>query len=102
MLRPALAIVLLLVLALPTVYLFKQTSEPIAFAALQTYDLFLRGELPVHRAENPKEIEAHLSSAVGGRFHPMGYDLTAMNLRPVAGLCRGITGRTIFSGLFLP
>src|SRR5262249_57097161 len=89
MLRPALAIVLLLVLALPTVYLFKQTSEPIAFAALQTYDLFLRGELPMHRVENPKEIEAQLSSAVGGRFHPMGYDLTAMNLQPVAGCLRG-------------
>src|SRR5262249_58479817 len=96
MLRPALAIVLLLVLALPTVYLFKQTSEPIAFAALQTYDLFLRGELPMHRVENPKEIEAQLSSAVGGRFHPMGYDLTAMNLQPVAGFCRGVKSRKEF------
>ena len=100
MLRPALAIVILLVLALPTFYLFKQTGEPIAFAALHTYDLFLRGELPVHRVENPKEIEAQLTSAVGGRFHPMGYDLTAMNLQPVAGLVREIQGRKILVAIY--
>jgi len=99
-LRPALAIVLLLVLALPTFYLFKQTSEPIAFAALQTYDLFLRGELPVRKAANSKEVEAQLTSAVGGRFHPMGYDFTAMKLRPVAGVVREIQGRTILVAIY--
>ena len=100
MLRAALAIAVLLALALPMFYLFKPTSEPIAFVALQTYDLFLRGELPLRRAENAKEIEAQLSSAVGGRFHPMGYDLSTMNLRPVAGLIREIQGRKILIAIY--
>ena len=99
-LRPALAIVLLLVLALPAFYWFKPKSEPIAFAALQTYDLFLRGELPVPKAAKSSEIEAQLTSAVGGRFHPMGYDLTAMQLQPVAGLVRELQGRKILIAVY--
>ena len=100
MLRPALAIALILAFALPTLYWFKERSEPIAVAALETYDLFLRGELPVQRAENSNEIEAQLTSAVGGRFHPMGYDLTAMNLRPVAGFVREIDGRKVLVAIY--
>jgi anti-sigma factor RsiW len=100
MLRPALAIALILAIALPTLYWFKERSEPIAFAAIQTYDLFLRGELPVQRAENSNEIEAQLTSAVGGRFHPMGYDLRAMDLTPIAGLVREIQGRKILVAIY--
>jgi anti-sigma factor RsiW len=99
-LHPALTLALLLALALSTFYLFKQRSEPIAFAALQTYDLFVKGELDVHRTENTHEIVAQLTRAVGGRFHPMGYDLTAMNLQPVAGLVREIHGRKILVAIY--
>lgn len=100
MLRPTLAIALILAFALPTLYWFKERSEPIAFAALHTYDLFLRGELPVQRGKNSNEIEAQLTSAVGGRFHPMGYDLTPMNLRPLAGLVQEIQGRKILVAIY--
>ena len=93
--RPALAAGLLLAIALPAFFLLKPKSEPIAAAALKTYDLFARGEFSVRRTENPDEIVEQLTRAVGGHFHPMGYDFTAMHLRPVAGLIREIQGRKI-------
>jgi anti-sigma factor RsiW len=98
--RPAFAAALLLIVALPAFYWFQQRSSPIALAAVETYDLFLKGELPVQRMENPKEVVAQLTQAVGGRFHPMGYDLTAMNLTPVAGLVREIQGRKILVAIY--
>jgi anti-sigma factor RsiW len=99
-LRPALGVALLLVVVLTTIYVFNQRSEPIALAALETYELFTRGELPVHRTENTDEIVGELTRAVGGHFHPMGYDLTAVNLRPVAGLVREINGRKVLVAIY--
>lgn len=93
--RPALAAGLLLAIALPAFFLLKPTSEPIAAAALKTYDLFARGELSVRRTENPDQIVEQLTRAVGGHFHPMGYDFRAMHLSPVADLVREIQGRKI-------
>jgi anti-sigma factor (TIGR02949 family) len=95
LLGPALAAALLLAIALPTYWLLKPTSEPIAAIAVGTYELFLSGDLPVHRTDNPHEIVEYLTRASGGRFHPMGYDLTALQLRPVAGFVREIDGRKI-------
>jgi anti-sigma factor (TIGR02949 family) len=100
LLRPILAFALLLAIALPLFYFAKPGSEPIALAALETYDRFLSGELPVHRKENTDEIVRQLTRAVGGQFHPMGYDLTAMKLRPVAGLVREIDGRKILIAVY--
>jgi anti-sigma factor (TIGR02949 family) len=99
-LRPVLAAALLLIVALPAFYVFQQRTTPIALAALETYDRFLNGELPVHRTENTNEIIGQLTRAVGGRFHPMGYDLRAMNLEPVAGLVREIQGRKILVAVY--
>jgi anti-sigma factor (TIGR02949 family) len=99
-LRPILAFALLLAIALPMFYFSKPASEPIALAAVETYDRFLSGELPVHRTENTDEIVRQLTRAVGGQFHPMGYDLTAMNLRPVAGLVREIDGRKVLVAIY--
>jgi anti-sigma factor (TIGR02949 family) len=100
LLRPILAFALLLAIALPMFYLSKPRGEPIALAALETYDRFLNGELPVHRTENTDEIVKELTHAVHGHFHPMGYDLTAMNLRPVAGLVREIDGRKVLVAVY--
>ena len=100
LLRPILAFALLLAIALPMFYFSKPASEPIALAALETYDRFLSGDLPVHRTENTDEIVRQLTRAVGGQFHPMGYDLTAMNLRPVAGLVREIDGRKVLVAIY--
>src|SRR5215510_5214269 len=95
LLRPILAFALLLAIALPMFYFSKPRGEPIGLAAVETYDLFLRGDLPVRTTENTDQIVEELTRAVGGDFHPMGYNLTAMNLRPVAGLVREIASSAI-------
>ncbi len=99
-LRPILALALLLAIALPTFVLLKSSSEPIAVAALETYDRFIKGQLPVRRTDNANEIVEQLTRTVGGHFHPMGYDLTAMGLRPVAGLVREIDGRKVLVAIY--
>ncbi len=98
--RTALAVTVLVLLILPTYFLSNRISQPVALAALETYDLFARGELSVDRTRSSAEIVGELTQAVGGRFHPMGYDLTAMNLRPVAGVVREIHGRKILIAIY--
>jgi mycothiol system anti-sigma-R factor len=100
LLGPALAAALLLAIALPMYWMLKPGSEPIAAIALETYELFLRGDLSIDRTENPDELVEHLTRAVGGRFHPMGYDFTALQLRPVAGFVREIEGRKILVAVY--
>ncbi len=90
----------ILAIALPIFFALKSPSQPVATAALETYARFARGELPVERTENPKEVVAQLTKAVGGEFHPMGYDFSAMDLKPVAGLVREINGRKILIAIY--
>ena len=54
----------------------------------------------MHRTENADELVEQLTRTVGGHFHPMGYDLTAMDLRPVAGLVREIDGRKVLVAIY--
>ena len=98
--RLALAIAALLVLALPALYLFNQTSQPVAYTALESYVVFHKGNLPVIRANSAEEIKDHLARAVDERFEPMGYDLSAMNLRPVAGAVREWAGRKVLVAIY--
>lgn len=99
-LQGALAAAILLAIALPVYLSMQYGGASIAVASLETYDLLQQGKLQLSRAENPAELVAQLTRAVGGRFHPMGYDLSAMDLRPVAGLVREIQGRKILVVLY--
>lgn len=96
----AVAGALLLAIALPLFVLLRTSSEPIAVAALESYDLFLRDKLTVLRSETPDEVVAQLTRAVDGHFHPMGYDLSAMELRPVAGSVQEIDGRKVLVAIY--
>jgi hypothetical protein len=98
--QTALALSFLVLLILPTYYLLNPISQPVAFAAFETYDWFRRGELPLDRSSNSNEIARRLTQAVDGHFHPMGYDLSAMSLRPVAGVVREISGRKILVAIY--
>jgi hypothetical protein len=98
--RRALGGALMIALVLSTFYFFSDKKEPIAVAALETYGLVLKGDLPIRRPANPDEIAAQLTRAVDGRFHPMGYDFSAMDLRPVAGLVREIQGRKVLVAIY--
>ena len=93
--QAGLALAFLVLLILPTYYLSNRVSQPVGLAAIETYDSFRRGDLPFDRTSNSDEIVRRLIQAVDGRFHPMGYDLSAMNMRPVAGVVREIDGRKI-------
>ena len=93
-------VLVLLAIAFPTFVYLRSGSEPIAVAALETYDGFVRGEIPVRRTESAQEIVDQLTRTVGGRFHPMGYDLTALGLRPVAGLVREFDGRKVLVAIY--
>jgi hypothetical protein len=98
--RPALAAAVLLSIVLPAFFFFKAAKEPVATIALESYDLFRKGALSVHRTENPNEVVEQLTRAVGGHFHPMGYDLAAMQLQPVAGFVQEIQGRKILVAIY--
>jgi hypothetical protein len=98
--RSALALTFLVLVILPTYYLSNRISQSVALAAFETYDSFRRGELPLDRTSNSDEIVRRLTEAVDGHFHPMGYDLSAMNLRPVAGVVREINGRKILVAIY--
>jgi anti-sigma factor (TIGR02949 family) len=98
--QTGLALAFLVLLILPTYYLSNRVSQPVGLAAIETYDSFRRGDLPFDRTSNSDEIVRRLTQAVDGRFHPMGYDLSAMNMRPVAGVVREIDGRKILVAIY--
>jgi anti-sigma factor RsiW len=91
----ALAAALTLAIALPVFFRFQSASEPIATAAVEAYDTLAKDGVPAAGTEKPDEIVERLVRAVGGHFHPMGYDLTALHLHPVAGSVREIQGRKV-------
>jgi Putative zinc-finger len=100
LIRVAIAAALLLPLILPVYYVWHQTNEPVVLSALETYERAARGELPDLKRGTGDEIVRELTRAVGARFHPMAYDLTAMNLWPVAGLVREVNGRKILVAIY--
>jgi anti-sigma factor (TIGR02949 family) len=98
--RPALAGALVVAVVFSVFYFFGHKKEPMAIYALESYGAVLRGELPVRTAANPDEIAEQLTRKVGRRFRPMGYDFSAMDLRPVAGLAREIQGRELLLAVY--
>ena len=99
--RAALVAAIVLMIVLPTLYLsIDHNNGSVAVAALEAQDLFANGDLPMISGKSPDEIKKHLIAAVGGRFQPMGYDLTAMNLWPVAGAVREMQGRKILIAIY--
>lgn len=93
-LRPALALILLVVLILPAIYLWWPAGN-ISLAALKTHEGILGGKTAFVRAENPDVIKSQLVRSVAGRFAPMGYDLSTMKLRVVGGIVQKVRERRI-------
>jgi len=52
-------------------------------------------KLIVVRVGSQEEIKERLVRSVNGRFAPMGYDLSGMNLLPVGGMVQEVQGRKI-------
>ncbi|OGQ83382.1 MAG: hypothetical protein A3F90_02060 [Deltaproteobacteria bacterium RIFCSPLOWO2_12_FULL_60_19] len=98
--RPALALALLVLVLLPVIYLMRPQSPSLALAAIETHDKITRGEVTVIRGDSPEAIKEILVRSVAGEFAPMGYDLSMMNLKPVAGTVQTFDGRRVLVALY--
>jgi anti-sigma factor RsiW len=99
--RPAFALALLILLALPALYMMWPAAEAISLTALESYDKILSGQIPVIKAGSQEEIKENLLRSVGGSFAPMGYDLSGMNLRAVGGALQEFNGRKVLVTLYV-
>jgi anti-sigma factor (TIGR02949 family) len=98
--RPAFALALLVLVLLPAIYLMRPQSRPFALAAIETHDKIVRGEVTVIRGDSPEAVKEILVRSVAGEFAPMGYDLSMMNLKPVAGTVQTFGGRRVLVALY--
>lgn len=98
--RPALALALLVLVLLPILYVMRSQGLSLALAAVETHDKIVRGEVTVVRNDSPEAIKEMLVRAVSGEFAPMGYDLSMMNLKPVAGTVQTFGGRRVLVALY--
>jgi len=92
--RPALAVGLLLVVLYPLIFR-GATEHGVALAALATHAEIEAGGKILERADDPAKLKRKLVQAVGGRFAPMGFDLSALKLHPISGFVETIGGREV-------
>lgn len=98
--RPAFAFALVLLLALPVLYLMRAEQPSIALSTLESHERIVAGRLSYIREKNPRELQAQLTRAVEGQFAPMGYDLSMMGLQPAGGAVQEVAGRKILIALY--
>jgi len=94
-LRPALGLVLVLLVLLPIIYLVRPHSQPISLAALEIQEKIAGGQISLRKATSQIELRDWQTRAVDGKFAPMEYDLSSMHVRPIGGLVQEINGRKI-------
>lgn len=91
--RPALAAALLLLVMYP---MFRETHDRnIGLAILSVHGAIESGSRSLARVQNVEHLKNQLMQAAGGRFAPMGFDLSELNLYPVAGFHERIDGRDV-------
>jgi hypothetical protein len=93
--RPAIALVLLLIVALPTYYLTRPTKLDISAVVLETHEKIRRGDIVIARTGSEEELKKYLSNSVGGSFSPMKYDLAKVNMKAIGGVLKETGGRKI-------
>jgi anti-sigma factor RsiW len=94
LIRPALALVVLLLVLSPL--MFRRGAEKnIALETLSIHAQIIAGKQVLMRVEDPNGLKRQLIQTVNGRFAPMGFDLSAMKLYPVSGFVEKIGGRDI-------
>jgi hypothetical protein len=98
--RPALVLALLVLLALPALYVMRTGDEPFSVSALKTHEKIVRRELPIAISGSPQEINAMLARAVAGTFAPMAFDLSTIALKTVGGLVEEFDGRKVLVTIY--
>lgn len=92
--RPALAVAILLLVVYPL--MFRGADEKnLALATLSIHGAIESGSRSLTRVRDVEDLKKQLVQAVGGRFAPMGFDLSMMKLYPVAGFRETIDGRDV-------
>lgn len=97
--RPAFAMLFLVLLVLPAVYLMWPAGN-ISLAALETHQSILQGRFVLVRSDSAEKITEELVHSVAGRFAPMGYDLSMMRLRPVGGAVQKLRNRKMLATVY--
>ncbi len=94
--RPAFAVALMVLLFFPLYYLLKPAKN-IALETFATHHEITAGDKYKSMAPvaDMTALKTELVAAVGGRFAPMGFDLSMMQLYPVAGFVRKIGNREV-------
>jgi anti-sigma factor RsiW len=99
-LRPAFASALLVILLIFIFFLMQRPSQPISLTALQIQAKIVRGEVSLRKATNTDELHTWLRRAVDGKFGPLGYDFSPMNVKPVGGTVEEVNGRQMLVAVF--
>ena len=97
--RPALAVALLLLVIYPL--MFRGADEKnVALATLSIHAAIESGNKAVAGVDDVAKLKEQLVRAVNGRFAPMGFDLSTMKIYPVAGFVQKIGGRDVLVTIY--
>src|SRR5262244_1227179 len=99
-LRPAFASALLVILLLSIIFLMQRPSQPISLASLEIRAKIDRNEVALQEATDTDELHTWLRRAVDGKFGPLGYDFSPLNVKPIGGTVQEINGRQILVAVF--
>jgi anti-sigma factor RsiW len=92
--RPALVAAMVLVAVGSFLYMQRSTDN-LAVAAIEAHRRILSGKTTLARSDDPATLRKELARAVGDRFQPVAFDLSMMQLYPVAGFIQTIAGRDV-------
>jgi len=92
--RPAFAVALL-VIGIATLLYVRAPQQDLGAVALETHRNLLSGTTTLARYEDANRLRAELAGAVGNRFAPIVFDLSAMKLYPISGFVQKIGGRDV-------
>jgi len=98
--RPVLGLALLVIVVIPMFYFMRPPAQPISLLALQLQEKIIVGEVSLRAARSQEELNSWLSGAVDGKFGPMVYDFSSLNVKPVGGLVREVKGRKVLVAVF--
>ena len=100
-LRRALAVALLLLIAIPAWLLTQQRVQPFSITAVQSYSRLSEGQIWMVKTKDLSQLMNTLSRAVNGRFQPMGYDFSMMRIELVGGTVQNFNGRQVLVTRYL-
>jgi hypothetical protein len=99
-LRPAWALAIVILIALPSLYWFSFQQPSLASQVIESHAGIMQGNIVYVKMASPTALREYLTHAVDGRFGPMAGDLSMMGLYPVGGAVREINGRKVILAVF--